>query len=172
MKDSIPLIWATYSLAETRNDMVVAGLGEDEEDFQRCYLKLSARRDIGRGLERELVLAATYPPGQVGQNRLLADWVLGYFVGTCWPARDRQFSSQPHHPVASFGKHQSYCSIWARAKLLWATNRPGWIERSCPRCGVLQCYWPAGSWLLIIGYSRCVHNQQPTPSHPTRASGR
>lgn len=33
MKDSIPLIWATYSLAETRNDMVVAGLGEDQEDF-------------------------------------------------------------------------------------------------------------------------------------------
>lgn len=27
-----------------------------------------------------------------------ADWVLGYLVGTCWPARDRQFSSQPSQP--------------------------------------------------------------------------
>lgn len=111
--DSIPLIWTTYSLAETRNDMVVAGLGEDEEHFQRCYLKLSARR----GLERELVLAATYPPGQVGQGRLLADWVLGYLVSTCWPARDR-LSEIPIRTTPSKSKLLSVST-----KLLWATNR-------------------------------------------------
>lgn len=80
--DSIPLIWTTYSLAETRNDMVVAGLGEDEETFSTMLPQAVCTTGAGAGVGACSDIP-TWAGGTGQTTGRLGTWVLSEYMLAC-----------------------------------------------------------------------------------------